>query len=254
MTWDPNLYLAFGDQRLRPALDLIARIALDSPRTIVDLGCGTGNVTAALETRWPAAQITGLDNAPEMLARAREQGPGITWIDADLDAWRPRTPVDLLFSNAALHWVEDHAALFPRLVAGVAEGGAFAVQMPRNWQAPSHELIHETLRDGPWRGRLEPLIRPRPTLAPAFYYDLLAPLVQSLDIWETEYHQVLEGENPVADYVKGSALRRFLAALEEPERSRFDSAYRERIKAAYPPRADGKTLFPFLRLFILARR
>ena len=252
MAWDPRQYLAFGGERLRPALDLMAHVPLKSPRTIVDLGCGAGNVTEALKARWPEARITGVDNSPEMLARARERAPGISWLEADVGGWRPDLPVDLLFSNATLHWIENHASVFPRLLAHVARGGVFAVQMPRNWGAPSHTSISDTVRDGPWRDRLEPLIRPRPTLAPERYWDLLAPLVRTLDIWETEYLQVLDGDNPVAEYVKGSWLRRFLDALEEPERTAFETAYRSRVAAAYPPRADGKTLFPFRRLFIVA--
>ena len=166
MAWDPQQYLAFGGERLRPALDLMARVSLDSPRTIVDLGCGAGNVTEALKARWPEARITGVDNSPEMLARARERAPGIAWLEADVGGWRPESPVDLLYSNAALHWIEDHATVFPRLLAHVAPGGVIAIQMPRNWEAPPHTSISEVARDGPWRGRLEPLIRPQPTLAP----------------------------------------------------------------------------------------
>ena len=252
MAWDPRQYLAFGGERLRPALDLMAHVPLKSPRTIVDLGCGAGNVTEALKARWPEARITGVDSSPEMLARARARAPGIAWIEADVGGWRPDLPVDLLFSNATLHWIENHASVFPRLLAHVARGGVFAVPMPRNWGAPSHTSISDTVRDGPWRDRLEPLIRAQPTLAPERYYDLVAPLVRTLDIWETEYLQVLDGDNPVAEYVKGSWLRRFLDALEEPERTAFETAYRSRVAAAYPPRADGKTLFPFRRLFIVA--
>lgn len=252
--WDPTQYLAFGRERLQPALDLIARVPLEAPATIVDLGCGAGNVTAALKGRWPRARITGVDASPDMLARARAEDPSIDWVEADLNDWRPGAPADLLYSNAALHWLNHHETLFPQLMTHVAPAGFLAVQMPRNWQAPSHVCITETVRDGPWRGRLEPLLRPAPSQPPEFYYDALAPVAARLDIWETEYCQVLEGENPVAEFVKGSQLKRFLDALEEPERRAFEDAYRTRILAAYPKRADGKTLFPFRRLFILAGR
>ena len=169
-----------------------------------------------------------------------------------MNGWEPEARADLIYSNAALHWLDDHATLFPRLMGTIAPGGYLAVQMPRNWEAPSHTLITETVEDGPWTETLAPLLRPAPSHAPEVYYEILAPLSKSLAIWETEYCQILDGENPVAEFVKGTQLKRFLDALEEPARSDFETAYRARIAAAYPKRSDGKTLFPFRRLFILA--
>ena len=254
MTWDPEKYTEFGDHRLRPVLDLAGRIALSAPRTVIDLGCGTGSSTKVLKARWPEADFIGIDNSHEMLERARTMHPDIDWRMADLNDWDADAPVDLLFSNAALHWLPDHAELFSKLFKNVAPDGVFAVQMPGNWEAPSHTSVSDTVLDGPWRSRLEPLIGPRPILTPDRYYDLLTPLARHMEIWETTYHQELDGDNPVADFVKGSWLKPFLDALEEPERAAFEQAYRARIKAAYPPSANGKTLFPFRRLFIIATR
>ena len=252
MAWDPAQYLAFGNERLQPALDLLARIPLHTPGTVVDMGCGPGTVTRALKQRWPGAKITGIDGSPEMLARARAEDPEMTWIEADMNDWEPRGSLDLVYSNAALHWLDDHGALFPRLMNAIAPGGFLAVQMPRNWQAPSHTSITKTVQEGPWRKTLESLLRPAPSHEPSFYYDLLGPITQSLAIWETEYCQILEGENPVAEFVKGTQLKRFLDALDEPTRSAFEGEYRKHILAAYPKRNDGKTLFSFRRLFLLA--
>ena len=254
MAWDPAQYLAFASERLIPALDLLSRIPLAAPDTVIDLGCGAGNVTKALKQRWPEAAFTGVDGSPDMLARARAEDPDIEWVEADVNDWRPGAPVDVIYSNAALHWLDDHAALFPRLLGHIAPGGFLAVQMPRNWAAPSHTCIVEAVHAGPWRDKLKPLLRPAPAHAPKVYYDILAPLTSSLAIWETEYCQILEGENPVAEFVKGSQLKRYLDALEEPERSAFENDYRARILEAYPKRENGKTLFPFRRLFVLAER
>ncbi|MDH3581172.1 MAG: methyltransferase domain-containing protein [Hyphomicrobiales bacterium] len=251
-TWDPTQYLAFSSERLQPALDLLARVPLEAPATIVDLGCGAGNVTKALAARWPGAEITGVDGSPEMLGAARAEAPGITWVEADMNGWEPGAKVDLIYSNAALHWLDGHEALFPRLTGAIAPGGYLAVQMPRNWEAPSHTLITETVEDGPWQSTLAPLLRPSPSHAPEIYYEILMPVARSLAIWETEHCQILEGDNPVAEFVKGTQLKRFLDALDEPARSDFEEAYATRIAAAYPKRSDGKTLFPFRRLFILA--
>ena len=115
------------------------------------------------------------------------------------------------------------------------------------------DRVYETIRDGKWRDRLEPLIRDEPTRPPTFYYDLLKPLVQSLDFWETEYQQILEGDNPVPENVKGSWLKPFLDALDEPEKSAFEVQYKKNVLVHYPPQSDGKTLFPFRRLFIVAQ-
>jgi len=250
MAWDPAQYLRFAGPRLRPALDLLARIDAENPALVYDLGAGHR-----------AARLVGVDDSAEMLDKAATEIPGIAteprpdirWQKADLAAWRPERPADIVYSNAALHWLGAHDRLFLGLFAALAPNGVLAVQMPRNFAAPSHTLMTETAASGPWRHRLVPLLRPAPVAAPDFYYDLLAPRAAALDIWETEYLQVLEGENPVKEWTKGTWLGPLLAALDEPERSRFEAAYAERIAAAYPRRADGRTLFPFRRLFIIAR-
>ena len=252
MAWDPGQYLAFADLRLRPALDLLARVPTDAPATVADLGCGAGNVTRILRQRWPDAVVSGVDGSPEMLAAARKQDPGIVWHEADIAAWRPEATVDVLYSDAALHWLGDHQQLFPRLLGLVARGGALAVQMPLNPDAPFQALMTEVAKDGAWWARLEPLLRSDPVAEPGFYYDLLHAHTADVELWETTYQQVLSGDNPVLDWVKGSRLRPLLAALDEPARSEFEAEYGERARAAYPKLADGGTLFPFRRLFLVA--
>lgn len=252
MSWNPDQYLKFAAPRLRPAIDLLAAVPSAHPATVYDLGCGPGNVTRMLTERWPQAHVTGVDDSAAMLAKAATELPGVRWVQQSLADWRAERPADLIYSNAALHWLPDHARLFPALVAQVAPGGVFAVQMPRNFGAPSHALIAETVRSGPWRARLEPLLRPSPVAAPDFYYDVLAPRVARLDIWETEYLQVLEGADPVKEWTKGTWLKQFLDAIDEPERGPFEGDYAARLRSAYPARADGKTLFPFRRLFMVA--
>jgi trans-aconitate 2-methyltransferase len=251
--WDPAQYLKFAGHRLRPAIDLLTRIDADKPAEVYDLGAGTGNVTRLIKDRWPDAHVTGVDDSQEMLAKAAAAAPAIDWERADLATWRPARRADVIYSNAALHWIPGHARLFTDLLAALAPAGVLAVQMPRNFSAPSHTAISEAARSGPWRARLEPLLRPAPVADPAFYFDLLSPRAAELDIWETEYQQVLEGDNPVKEWTKGTWLRPLLDALAEPERSGFEAAYGALVARAYPPRADGHTLFPFRRLFIVAR-
>ncbi|RMF83997.1 MAG: methyltransferase domain-containing protein [Nitrospinota bacterium] len=256
--WDPHQYLKFSDYRQRPALELLARVPLIRPQVIYDLGCGSGHVTRIIAERWPSAVVYGVDNSPDMLARARTQPGGIHWLEADIRYWQPDHPPDLLYANATLHWIEKHEELFPRLLGFLRPGGCLAVQMPLSWDAPSHRLMRETLARGGPGGRplgTEELRRSvgRKWVAEAeTYYDLLVRYTRSLDIWETEYIQILEGENPVLEWVKGTALRPILTQLDDREREIFLQEYGQRLRTAYPPRPDGRTLYPFRRLFIVA--
>jgi trans-aconitate 2-methyltransferase len=253
MTWNPNQYLKFGAERLRPAIDLLARVGVESARDIVDLGCGTGTVTALIKDRWPQAQIVGVDNSPEMLERARATVPDVAWQAADVAAWASSKPVDLLVSNAALHWIGDHETVFPRLISNLRSGGAMAVQMPAQQDAPSHRIGIDLARSARWRAKLESLVQ-APIPDPADYYAILRPHVASLDMWVTEYEQVLTGDNPVAEFTKGSFVGAWLSALSGADAHEFETTYRAAIAAAYPKHADGSTLFPFRRFFVVATR
>src|SRR5574337_402780 len=243
MSWNPAQYLAFGDLRLRPALDLLGRIPLEEPATVLDLGCGPGNVTAILHQRWPEARVTGVDSSAEMLARAAADHPAIAWQQADLATWQPPGGTDVIYSNAALHWLDDHPGLFPRLLEGLAPGGVLAVQMPNNFAAPSHQCAYDAARAGPWRARLESLLRPAPLLPVDGYYGLLASHARRVEIWQTEYLQVMQGENSVADWTRTSLMVPLLEALEPPWREEFEADYRRRGAAAYPRRPDGHWVF-----------
>lgn len=258
MSWSAAQYLKFAGPRLRPAIDLLAAVPVDLPvRVAIDLGCGTGSATQMIAARWPQAEVTGVDASAGMLAHEAPAGSRVDWRQADIGdptAWAPLSSPDLIYSNAALHWLPEHATLFPALLDQLAPGGMLAVQMPRNFGAPSHQLIHATAQEGPWRERLAPLIGPPPVAEPRWYVELLSPRVDALEVWETEYQQILTGPDPVKEYTKGTWLMRFLQALPADEAAAFEADYAARVRAAYPPLADGRTLFPFRRLFILARR
>lgn len=252
--WDPEQYLRFGDERLRPALDLLARVAHPGPARVVDLGCGAGSAMPALRARFPGAALRGVDGSPAMLAKAR--AADFDTEEADIARWAPAEPVDVLFSNAALHWLPGHETLFPRLLGRLAPGGAMAVQMPHMHAAPVRATQDRLAADGPWAGRLSGVKSAPPVPDAAWYYDLLAPRTAALDIWTTEYLHVLRGEDPVARWAMGSSLRPYMDALDggEPKlREGFLAAYAAEMRRAYPPRPDGAVLLPFRRLFIVAR-
>lgn len=257
MPWDPQRYEAFADARLRPLLDLLARVPGPesgwTPRCIADLGCGSGNGTRLLAQRWPQASVLGIDASPEMLETARSRGGSVVWQQAELGAWRAQSPFDLLFSNAALHWLDDHAEIFPRLLEMLASQGMLAVQMPRNFQAPSHRMALELAQESPYLEHLLPSLRMRPVLEPQEYYELVAIHGASVDIWETDYLQVLKGDNPVADWTRSTLLVPLLDSLPGALREPFEAEYRRRVSAAYGKRSDGSTLYPFRRLFMTVR-
>lgn len=253
MSWDPDIYMKFAGERTRPAMELLARIPLAAPKRVIDLGCGPGNSTALLAARWPNADIEGLESSPEMLAKAKGSSVRATWTLGDLESWSPIAPCDVVFSNATLHWISNHRALLQRLMSHVADGGALAFQIPRNFGAPSHVLMREVASAGPWASKLAHA-RQINVLSPEEYFDILAPLAGSLDIWEATYLHVLEGEDPVLAWVSGTGLRPFVQPLDATEREAFIAQYRARLRQAYPRRADGKTLLPFQRLFAVACR
>ena len=256
--WDPNQYLKFADHRLRPALELLERIPLDAPNVIYDIGCGTGQITRLLAERWPTAKVYGLDNSPEMLAKASAEPSTVQWIEADIQTWSPTTPPALIYSNATLQWVTDHQELFPRLAGFLHPGGCLAVQMPLSWGMTSHQLMRETLANGGIGGQelgtaeLRQAVGRKWVEDAAVYYDLLEGLCSNVDIWETEYLQILAGDDPVLEWVKGTGLRPILNGLGDAEREQFLNVYRQRLGQAYPVRANGQTLYPFRRLFLVA--
>jgi trans-aconitate 2-methyltransferase len=251
-TWDDAQYLLFEDQRTRPARELLGRVPLVSAQRVVDLGCGPGNSTALLRQRWPEARLTGVDSSAEMLARARHDHSGIEWVEADAGHFVAGEPLDVLFANALLQWLPAHDVLLPALFRQLAPGGVLAVQVPRNFSEPSHRLMHEA--GGAWAQRLAGVRAKDPVHSPAFYYDLLAPEARSVDIWQTTYEHVMADPAAIVDWVKGTGLRPFLEALGAEQRPAFLEAYTRGIDAAYPARSDGRRLFSFPRLFIVAVR
>ena len=258
--WDPGQYHRFTDHRLRPALELLDRVPITGASIVYDLGCGSGNVTRLIAERFADARVAGIEMSSEMLAKEAETPSRIEWMQADIADWAPERTPELIYSNAALHWIDDHATLFPRLFRFVAPGGCLAVQMPLSFSMPSHVLMRETLANGGVNGSrlgdeaLAAAVARKWVLDAGEYYDLLAPEAAVLDVWETEYLQRLEGDDPVLEWVKATGLRPILNGLDGADRDRFIEAYRERLRRAYPRRDGGHTLYPFRRLFMVATR
>ncbi|HVO04755.1 MAG TPA: trans-aconitate 2-methyltransferase [Candidatus Cybelea sp.] len=253
MAWSPGQYVKFEDERTRPARDLLVQVPLESVTSAVDLGCGPGNSTELLIARYGADAVSGLDNDLNMLVAARKRLPGTTFIDADLATWRPSEPVDLLYSNAVFQWVPDHLAVLDRLMDALKSGGVLAVQMPDNLGEPSHLLMADTAQAGPWRSNFAGDHEPREAIpSPAAYFDRLAPKAKRVDVWHTIYNHPLADAPAIVEWVKGTGLRPYLDRVGAEHRDAFLADFTARIAQAYPPMADGRVLFRFPRIFIVA--
>jgi trans-aconitate 2-methyltransferase len=255
--WNPALYTRFEDERTRPAAELLARVPLAAPRLAVDLGCGPGNSTALIAARYPDAAVIGLDTSPAMLESARARLPGLTFGLADAAAWTPERASDLIYANAVLQWLPDHASLLPRLFGLLAPGGVLAVQMPDNLAEPTHRLMREVAASGPWAAAIgDPAVAGRlgRMLEPAAYYDLLAPHAAAVDVWRTAYHHPMADAAAIVEWVSATGLRPFLDPLDADGKAAFLAAYGRAIDAAYPARSDGRRLLAFPRMFIVARK
>jgi trans-aconitate 2-methyltransferase len=255
--WDPAKYVQFGDYRDRPFFDLTARIQADNPRLVLDLGCGPGNLTATLADRWPSAEVAGIDSSEEMLARAAEWSAkkhNLTFSRADIAAWTPPEEADVVLTNAALQWVPGHRELLPGWLRALKPGAWFALQVPGNFNSPSHTLMRELAESDAWSGRLGGVLRHADAAGDAG--DYLSSMLEAgcdADAWETTYLQLLPGENPVLEWVRGAGLRPVLDALTAEEALRFEAEYSARLAEAYP-RSEHGTVYPFRRIFAVARK
>jgi trans-aconitate 2-methyltransferase len=255
MAWSATQYSKFENERNRPIRDLIAQLSRERVATAVDLGCGPGNSTELLATRFPDATIIGIDTSTDMLDAARVRLPKLRFELEDIATWAAPGPYDILFANAALQWVPDHARLLPALIGKLAPHGCLAVQVPDNLDEPAHRLMREVAADGPWAAKLVDAAGSRaPRHDPTWYVRALQPHVASVDIWRTTYHHPLTDAAAIVEWFRGSGLRPFLDPLDAGERTAYLERYTAAVTTAYPALADGSVLLPFPRLFFVATR
>jgi trans-aconitate 2-methyltransferase len=260
MAWDPAQYLKFEAERARPFHDLVARIEVAAPDRVVDLGCGPGNVTATLLDRWPGASVHGIDSSAEMIAKAAElAGPRLRFTQGEIEAWRPDGPVDVVVSNAALHWVPSHVDLLPRWLDELSGGGALAFQVPSNVDGAAARVFRTVAARPRWADRLAAVAAAwGPAQAGGVrtgeeYVDLLGRLGHRVDAWQTTYYHLLPGDDAVLEWYAGTGLRPFLTALDPTDHPDFRTEVAEELDSAFPPHDYG-TVLPFRRLFVIAYR
>ncbi|WP_243370683.1 trans-aconitate 2-methyltransferase [Microvirga solisilvae] len=253
--WNAGQYLKFEDERTRPSMDLLRRVPLSDPQSCVDIGCGPGNSTELLVNRFPDAQVSGIDSSAAMLTKARERLPTVMFEEEDIATWEPEKRFDLIFANAVLQWIPDHAGLLARLVSFLKRGGYLAVQMPNNLDEPSHRLMAEVAKVGPWAAKLGSAAAVREKIG-SFedYYACLMAAGCKVDLWQTTYVHPLEGAGAIVEWFKSTGLRPYLDPLSSEERTEYLRLYTEEIARAYPGQFDGKVLLRFPRFFFVAQR
>ncbi|CBS87820.1 methyltransferase domain-containing protein [Azospirillum lipoferum] len=259
MAWDPDAFATLDVLRRRPVIDLTAALPSSlSPRSVVDLGCGAGQLSRLLAARWPQADVLAVDQSRAMLRWAGDTPSPVRYLHADLAVWRPHWPTDLVISAGGLQHVAGHDRLFPELLQSLGPGGVLAVALPRPQNQTTHSLLLETAADGPWADRLHgawpaaPLTEGR-GYDVQDYYDWLGREGASIELWETEYFHVLDGDVPLVQWLHQAALAPVMDRLTGPELDRFLAAYRRRLEAAYPEHSSGNTLIPTKWLFVVVR-
>jgi trans-aconitate 2-methyltransferase len=256
--WDTTQYLRFGGERARPFFDLIASVGADKPGFVVDMGCGPGNLTATLAERWPSATVVGVDSSAEMIEAAQARvkpadAPGLSFMRDDIRHWKPQALPDVIVSNAVLQWVPEHREVLADWASWLPDEGWLAVQVPGNFDQPSHVLLRELAEAARWRPFLKDVNLTRKSADPADYAGLLAQAGCEVDAWETTYLHILQGPDPVLEWIKGTGLRPVLAVLDAEQAADFLADYGEQLREAYPRQPFG-TVFPFRRIFAVAYR
>jgi trans-aconitate 2-methyltransferase len=255
MRWDPQQYTRYADERGRPFLDLLTRVGASAPRRVIDVGCGPGALTALLAQRWPDAVVEGIDSSPEMIdAAALLRSARLSFRVADAATWEPPSDVEVITSNATLQWVPDHEPIIERWAAALPPRGWLAIQVPGNFDSPSHALMRSLAESARWHDSLAGVLRHADAVAtPARYAELLLGAGLAADVWETTYLHVLTGGDPVLEWVRGTGLRPVLAALSPEDQATFEAEYAAALRVAYP-RTGDRTLFPFRRIFAVGHR
>lgn len=253
--WNAGQYLKFAEERTQPSRDLIHRLALDTPRSILDLGCGPGNSTQVLREHFSEAEILGVDSSPDMIAKAGNNYPGLAFSRLSItpSAREITESYDLIFSNACIQWIPEHRTLLANLFRHLNPGGALAIQIPLTAAMPMYRILGAMSQDSPWRAPIDG-VRNFHTLSREEYYDLLSELTPRFSLWQTEYLHVMAGYSEMIEWYCGSGLRPYLAALPQPEHPAFLAEIERRLQDYCALRPNGKLLMPFPRLFMILYR
>ncbi len=251
--WNPQLYLKYKNERTQPSIDLVSRIIIDNPGTVIDIGCGPGNSTQILYERWPKSIITGLDNSPGMIKKAISDYPDQNWILSDISNADLKDKYDVVFSNAVIQWIPGHEQLIKNLFSITAKGGALAIQIPMFKNMPLGRSIEEVSKKDKWNQYTKGCEDLFTYHNYSFYYDVLGQYAGNIDIWETSYVHTMDSHEAILEWIRSTGLKPYLDRLEnDTVKNEFETEILEEIKKKYPLQKNGKVLFPFIRLFFIA--
>ena len=252
--WNAELYLKFGRERTQPSIDLVSRIESDNPKKIIDIGCGPGNSTQILAARWPDSGITGVDNSPAMIEKAKNDFPAQEWklLDAATDVIEGK--FDIVFSNATIQWIPNHDKILKKFRSMLIERGVLAIQIPLFWDMPVGKALIKIANESRWTNLTSGALELFTIHSASFYYDILSELFGQVEMWETDYIHILNSQHAILEMIKGAGLRPFLDRLEkEEDQKAFSDSTFEAIARDYPVQKNGKVLFPFKRLFSIVK-
>lgn len=253
-TWNPSQYEKFRNERSQPFFDLLALVHPEPGMRVVDLGCGTGELTRTLHEKLGSIETLGIDSSDAMLERtAASAVKGLTFQKGDIATFAPEEPFDLVFSNAALQWIDGHDTLIPRLAGLVAPGGQIAFQVPANFDHPSHTVAAEVAREEPFRNAFAGHPRTSPVLAPETYAAILDRLGFAKQLVRLQvYVHHLASRDEVVEWVKGTLLTEYEKRLSPDLFPAFLARYREALTARL---ADTRPHFyPFKRILAWVRK
>ncbi|MFC2137814.1 methyltransferase domain-containing protein [Bacteroidota bacterium] len=253
--WNPELYLKFGKERIQPSIDLVSRIDFKNPKNIIDIGCGPGNSTQILAERWPDARILGVDKSPAMIEKAKRDYPNQDWRIMDSGKNEINEKFDIVFSNATIQWISNHADLLKRFYNLLIDGGMIAIQLPLFFDMPLGKSIASIAEDKRWSSFTKEVTSLFTIHDCSTYYNYLTEFYNSMEIWESDYIHILDSQESILEMIRSTGLRPYLDKLDnEKDRNNFEDLVLKGIIKDYPLQKDGKVLFPFKRLFFIAKR
>lgn len=253
--WNPDLYLVFDKERIQPSIDLVARIDHPHPAKIIDVGCGPANSTQILASRWPESDIIGADNSPAMINKAIQDYPSQKWILYEAGKDTLNEKFDLVFSNATIQWVPNHDKLINEFAGLLNESGVLAVQLPLFFEMPLGKSISDIAKQSRWATATQGVDSLFTIHTSSYYYDHLSKYFNKIDIWTTDYYHVMESHSAILAMIRTTGLKPYLERLaDNTDQKHFENLVLERIKQDYPIQNNGKVLFPFKRLFFVAKK
>lgn len=251
--WNADQYLKFKKQRTQPSIDLAAMIPVDSPKNVIDIGCGPGNSTRVLKNKFPDAHVTGADFSPNMIEKAKAENPDVDFMlfDASNDFPKLTEKYDVVFSNACIQWVPEHQKLLKNMMSVLNDGGVLAVQIPVNTKEPVHRIIREVSSREKWADRLGNS-RIFYTLSESEYYDVLSEISSSFDMRLITYFHSMPSHMSIIEWYRSTGLKPYLDRLNDAEKNEFEQDILAELENEYPKQKNGDIIFRFPRLFFTA--